>query len=585
MNSTTNPLKVWAPLARNVSARVNSEEIPMTPDSRKQGWWTTNAEFPAGTSYQFIVDGEGPMPDPRSNAQPEGIHGPSVVIDHAAFEWSDQSWTPPPWKDAIIYELHVGTFSAEGTFEAAVPHLDALLRLGVTHIELMPVAGFPGNHNWGYDCVSIYAPHRAYGGVDGLKRLVDACHAKGLSVILDVIYNHMGPDGNYLPSFGPYYSDKHHTPWGVAPNLDGKLCEEPRRFFIENALMWLRDYHVDGLRLDAIDKVTDDSEKHLLVELRESVDLLEAADGRQRVLIAEIAANDPVYVTPITEGGYGMTAQWSDDLHHSIRTIFTKEDDGYLCDYGTIGDLAKALRQGYVYDGCYSKHRGKPHGKSPARIPATSLLGYVQTHDQIGNRPHGDRFSHHPNAGLLQQKVAAALAFLSPFIPMIFMGEEWAASTPFQFFTDHEKPELAKAVSESRSKEFGTSGWDDSVPDPQDPRTFLNSKLNWDERSQPDHRCMLGWYTELIRIRKGHADFGPSEEKDAVIEHDPEGKWISMRRGNGYVVGSLTDETVTTGMPAPADRQVLLKAGLPTVAEGNKLAFEGVGVVVFLLDC
>jgi maltooligosyltrehalose trehalohydrolase len=584
MNSKTFPLKVWAPSAEDVAAKVDSDLVPLVPDTDRSGWWRTEREFPAGTAYRFIVDGKGPMPDPRSNFQPEGIHGQSVLIDHGDFNWTDGSWSPPPWRDSVIYELHVGTFSKAGTFESAIEHLDCLLRLGITHVELMPVAGFPGNHNWGYDCVSIFAPHKAYGGVMGLKKLVDACHTRGLAVILDVIYNHMGPDGNYLPAFGPYYSDKHHTPWGVAPNLDGDRCDEPRRFFIDNALMWLWDYHIDGLRLDAIDKVVDDSSKHLLVELREAVDQLEAEDGKARVLIAEIAANDPIYVTPIREGGYGMTAQWSDDLHHSIRTILTREDDGYLCDYGKIDDLAKALKQGYVYDGCFSQHRGKPHGKSPDRIPGTALLGYVQTHDQIGNRPHGDRLSHHPNAGLIHQKVGAALAFLSPFIPMIFMGEEWAASTPFLFFTDHEKPELAKAVSESRSKEFGTSGWDDSVPDPQDPDTFLKSKLKWEEKSKADHRSMLGWYTELLRIRKTYPDLGPSEEKDAAVDYDPDGKWIRMRRGRFSVVASLHDGTVVTDFQAPADREIILKAGDPIIGEAGRLGFEGVGVVIFLSD-
>ena len=392
-----------------------------------------------------------------------------------------------------IYELHVGTFSPEGTFDGAAARLDHLVDLGVDVVELLPVAQFPGRHGWGYDGVDLYAPHDPYGGPDGLKRLVDACHARGLAVVIDVVYNHLGPAGNYLAEFGPYFTDRYTTPWGTAVNLDGPDSDPVRDFVVGNALMWVRDYHADGLRLDAIHAIVDTSAVHILEELRAQVEALAAELGRQVFLIAESDLNDPKIVHRPELGGYGIDAQWSDDFHHALHAVLTGERTGYYADFGSLDHLAKSLRQAYVYDGGYSPHRRRRHGRSPAGLPPTRFLGYLQNHDQVGNRATGERSSMLLSTGLL--KVAAAIVLLGPFVPMLFQGEEWAASTPFLYFTDHDDPELGEAVSEGRRREFAAFGWSpEQVPDPQAPETFEASVLRWDERAAgaPRSACSTG---------------------------------------------------------------------------------------------
>jgi maltooligosyltrehalose trehalohydrolase len=486
------------------------------------------------------------------------------------------------WNRAVVYELHLGTFSPEGTFTGAIAYLKELVRLGITHVELMPVCEFPGNRGWGYDGTSLYAPHHAYGGVAGLKTLINHCHSVGLAVLIDVVYNHLGPDGNYLSKFGPYFSNINLTPWGEGPNLDGEHSPEVRRFFIDNALMWLRDYHADGLRLDAIDKVADESPKHFLIELRESVAQLELATGKRRVLIAESASNDPTYVMPIKRGGYGLDAQWNDDFHHAFRTFFTKENEGYYMDYGQLEAWAKALRQGFVYDGCYSKFRKRNHGASPAGLPATAFLVYLQTHDQVGNRAQGDRFHHHHKVKLIHQQIGAAFLLLSPYIPMIFMGEEWAASTPFLYFTDHHDPMLGEAVSEGRRQEFGGGQWAGNVPDPQDPRTFDRSKLNWKERSDSPHREMLDWYAALLRLRQSAPDFCAGNRNAMQVVADENEEWLWARRGSHWIAASFAalGSTIEIPLPTPAAGSVLLCAGT-CFLQSSYLSFDGPGIIIW----
>jgi len=566
-------LEVWAPSAGQVEAVIDGQAIPLESDSSRNGWWRSAAAYPPGTRYGFMLDGGAPLPDPRSHYQPEGVHGLSELIDHS-FEWTDDIWQPPSWEKAVFYELHVGTFSEEGTFTGAIPHLQHLVNLGITHIEILPVCEFPGGHNWGYDGVFLYAPHHLYGGPEGLKTLIDACHAAGLAVIIDVVYNHMGQEGNHLHEFGPYFEGE-PTPWGKGPTMEGEDSTHVREFFIRSAMMWLEEYHADGLRLDAIDKIIDPSPRHLLVELRETVDRL-AARTWPRLLIAESAANDPIYVRPLAEGGYGMDAQWADDIHHSMRTFLTGERQGYYVDFGELTDVVKALRQGFVYDGQFSPHRGKEHGKDPSGLPPATFMAYIQNHDQIGNRPQGDRLSHFSEQGEMLQKIAAAFILLSPFTPMVFMGEEWAASTPFLFFTDHQDPELAASVGEGRKKEFGGKEWEGDVPDPQDVECFLRSKLKWEEVLEENHRSMLGWYSQLIRLRKANTP----RTQMASVEADENGKWLRMTSGRYTVIASFTNDHVVPPLSSLQSFAAILSSGPTVITPAGTLEFNGPGVIV-----
>ena len=526
------PIKVWAPLVSTVEIQIPHSDghivEKLTCDDN--GWWSCAREIPHGEDYMFLVDGEGPYPDPKSPWQPEGIHLTSRRYDHSQFHWQNSQWTVTPLQDAVIYELHIGTFTEEGTFTAAIEKFDYLIDLGVTHIEIMPVAAFPGKHGWGYDGVQLFAPHHHYGTPDELKQFVDACHGAGLAVIMDVVYNHLGPDGNYLSVFGPYFTSMYNTPWGQAVNFDDAYSDEVREFFIDNALMWLRDYHIDGLRLDAVHAIFDRSPKHFLQSLSEAVNQLSKELQRPLVLIAESDKNDPKLMQLKNAGGYDLDCQWSDDLHHSLHAYFTGERNGYYEDFGRLAHIAKSLQQAYAYDGNYSSFRKRRHGAKPEGLEGHHFLGYSQTHDQVGNRACGERIGHLVN--LDQLKIISALVFVSPFIPMIFQGEEWAASTPFLYFTDHTSDELATAVSHGRRNEFKAFGWEpEEVPDPQEPSTFNRSCLRWEEANKEEYREILQWYRALSRLRKENPDLGCAPLEQTKITYDEEELWLKIERG------------------------------------------------------
>jgi len=543
-------LRVWAPRARAVACVAGDRRWEATP--LPGGWWETPAPAP-GSDYAFSLDGGEPLPDPRSRWQPRGVHGPSRAVDVSAFVWTDEGFRAPPLASAILYELHVGTFSPEGTFDGAAARLDHLVDLGVTHVALMPVAAFPGARGWGYDGVALYAAHEPYGGPSGLARLVDACHRRGLAVVLDVVYNHLGPDGNYLGRFGPYFTDRYHTPWGDAVNLDGPGSDEVRRFLCDNALMWLRDYHIDGLRLDAIHAIFDGSATHFLEQLAVDVAALAAATGRPLVLIAESDRNDPRLVRPREAGGLGLDAQWSDDFHHALHAVLTGERTGYYEDFGALADVARALTGAYVYDGRYSRHRGRVHGRPAAGLSGHRFLGYLQTHDQIGNRARGERIGH--LIGPRLARAAAALLLTAPFPPQLFQGEEWGASAPFQYFTDHTPPDLAEAVRRGRRREFAAFGWKpEDIPDPQDESTFARSRLDWDERGREPHTATLEWYRALIRLRRATPDLLDGRIDQVTVGFDEAG-WIRVERGRVTVVANLAAQPVS--LPRPAGQQVL----------------------------
>jgi maltooligosyltrehalose trehalohydrolase len=532
--------RVWAPQAERLRVQVKGIKFPLQPAGG--GWWHADvAEAGPGTDYAYFIDDEDlALPDPRSMWQPSGVHGASRVLDHTAFGWSDGGWQAPALSSAVIYELHVGTFTPEGTLDAAQQKLDSLRELGITHVELMPMNSFPGRQGWGYDGVDLFAPHEPYGGPEALKRFVDACHAKGLAVLMDVVYNHLGPSGNYLGKFGPYFTDAHHTPWGAAVNLEQAGSHEVRRFFCDNALMWLRDYHCDGLRLDAVHAYVDRSAINFMEQIAAEVCALEAETGRHYVVIAESDLNDPRLVTAPEAGGYGLDAQWSDDFHHALVTALSGDRSGYYADFGSLEQIAKALRDVYVYDGRYAPYRNRIHGKRVAGLPGWRFLGYAQNHDQVGNRATGDRLSQIVSLG--RARIAAALVLTAPFVPMIFQGEEWAASSPFQFFTNHD-PELGKLVSEGRTKEFARFGWDPAdIPDPQAQETYERSKLNWGERNAGLHAEMLEWYRKLIALRRSTPDLLDGDLSRVEVRFSEAGQWLRMKRGVCTVVLSLAKE-------------------------------------------
>jgi maltooligosyltrehalose trehalohydrolase len=529
--------RVWAPKPKNVELDIPPQRIPMT---RQEGdWWSV--ELPtlgAGVDYGFVLDGEGPFPDPRSPCQPNGVHGLSRPVNHLNFAWADTGWQAPPLSSAVIYELHIGTFTPHGTFEAAIEKLDHLVDLGVTHVELMPVNEFSGEHGWGYDGVDLYAPHHAYGSPESLKRLVEACHLKRLAVILDVVYNHFGPAGNYWAKFAPYQKDHCATPWGSAINFDDAQSEEVRRFFCDNALMWLRDYHFDGLRLDALHAIVDRSAEPFIEQLAGEVKELEAQLGRHLVLIAEDDRNDPRLLWSRGRGGFALHAHWNDDFHHALHSLLTGETSGYYVDFGTVDDVCKALQRAYIYDGRYSTFRRRRQGRTPLGLDGSRFLAYLQNHDQIGNRPCGERSSRLMSAGRL--KVGAALILTSPFLPMFFQGEEWGASTPFLYFCDHRDALLAENVREGRRREFPTLA-DKPVkfPDPQAPETFRCSKLAWEELSLPRHAELFGWHKKLIRLRRSNPTLCDGRMEGLFAQGDENQRWLNVERGPWTIVCNL----------------------------------------------
>lgn len=533
---------VWAPTASAVELVIGSS----TAELKRQddGWWVP-AEAPPSVEvdYGFRVDGEGPFPDPRSRRQPGGVHELSRTFRPGDHPWQDTSWTGRQLAGSTIYELHIGTFTPEGTFDAAAAKLDHLASIGVDFVEILPVNAFNGTHNWGYDGVLWYAVHEGYGGPAGYQRFVDACHAAGIGVVQDVVYNHLGPSGNYLPMYGPYLSDAEGNTWGASVNLDGEGSDEVRRFILDNVLMWFRDYHVDALRLDAVHALTDHRAIHILEEMAGEVAALSAFVGRPLTLIAESDLNDPRLITPREAGGYGLDAQWSDDFHHGLHVALTGETAGYYADFEPLSALAKVLTRGFFHDGTYSSFRGRRHGRPVdlERMPTWRLVVGSQNHDQIGNRATGDRLSAQLDLG--QLAIAAAVTLLGPFTPMLFMGEEWGARTPWQFFTSHPEPELGQATATGRIAEFSRMGWDPAVvPDPQDPATFERSHLDWSELEAPDHARLLALYRDLARLRRSHPEFTEPRFTRIGVTVDEEQRWLSLRRGSMEVAINFADE-------------------------------------------
>jgi len=501
---------LWAPKARSVSLHLlhSGELLTMAPLAR--GYFRRTVEnLKPGSRYFFQLDGARELPDPASRFQPEGVHGPSEIVVLNQFQWSDHNWRGRTVEVRVLYEVHVGTYTAEGTFDALISHLPELVELGITTVELMPVAQFPGSRNWGYDGVYPFAPQNSYGGPESLQRFVNAAHEHGLSVALDVVYNHLGPEGNYLNAYGPYFTDRYRTPWGQALNFDGAGSDEVRRFFIENALYWLEDYHFDALRLDAVHGIFDFSARHFLAELKNAVADLSKKLGRMIHCIAESDLNDSRLLHNHAQGGYDLDAQWSDDFHHSVHRLLTGEDRGYYADFEGIAPLASTLRDGWYYKGQYSNYRERQHGNSPHGIAASKVVVCNQNHDQVGNRAAGERMSSLVNFEAL--KLAAGITLLSPFVPLLFMGEEYGETAPFQYFTSHGDPELVEAVRRGRREEFAAFGWEEekAVPDPQDESTFRRSKPGHTRKSEEPHRTLLRLYQNLIRTRREY-DLGDS---------------------------------------------------------------------------
>jgi maltooligosyltrehalose trehalohydrolase len=575
-------LSVWAPSARSVSVETADGRLTMTPGGGD--WWRVDASsLGHGDDYAFAIDDAmTALPDPRSHWQPHGVHGASRIYDQNRFSWTDGAWRGLTLPGAVFYELHVGTFTATGTLDAVIERLDHLVDLGIDVVELMPMAAFSGVNGWGYDGVHLSAVHEPYGGPDALKRLVDACHERGLGVALDVVYNHLGPSGNYLPSFGPYFTERHHTPWGAAVNLDDEGSHEVRRWIIDSALMWLRDFHIDALRLDAVHALVDDSGVHLLSELSREVDVLATQLHRPLSLVAESDANQPATVLPRECGGFGMTAQWSDDFHHALHTLLTGESQGYYADFAAdpYTALQKTLTGAYFHAGTWSSFRGAMHGApvDTSSTPGYRFLGYLQDHDQVGNRATGDRITATISPGLA--KIGAALVFTSPFTPMLFMGEEWAASTPWQFFTDHPEPDLAQAVRSGRRREFAEHGWsEDDVPDPQDPATVERSRLDWSELGSPPHAEMLEWHRALIALRRSEAALRDPRLDEVAVETDAAQRSVVVRRRGLLVLANLANTPRTFALGAPVADVVLASADLTLDSSSVTLPAESVALL------
>jgi maltooligosyltrehalose trehalohydrolase len=558
--------EVWGPRVARMRVQVDGTAHEMERDA--DGFWRAEVPTEGEADYGFLLDDdEHPVPDPRSRRQPGGVHGLSRTFDPTAHRWQDDAWQGVELRDGVIYELHVGTYTPEGTFDAAIERLDHLVDLGVNLVELLPVNGFNGTHNWGYDGVLWYTVQEQYGGPEAYQRFVDACHARGLGVIQDVVYNHLGPSGNVLPRFGPIFTDSRNT-WGETVNLADPAV---RDLIIENALMWLRDYHADGLRLDAVHALIDPSETHLLQELAERVDAISAELGRPLSTIAESDMNDPKLITPRADGGYGLTAQWSDDYHHAAHVNLTGETTGYYADFESLAALAKTMERGFFHDGTWSSFRDREHGHpiDRAAVPTWRLVTYTQDHDQVGNRAIGDRLTRNLDARGLE--LAAALTVLTPNTPMLFMGEEWAASTPWPFFTSHPEPELGKATAEGRIAEFEKMGWDpDVVPDPQDPQTFASAKLRWDERLEGEHARLLSLYRSLIALRRSEPGLTDPDMRTVECTYDEDARWFRMQRPGVAVLLNFAEEPRTL----PVDGEVLLSSAGAMPDEGA-ITLEG----------
>ncbi len=531
--------RVWAPAAGSVEVEVTRREEASRAYRLERfsdgSFSTLVAGAGAGDRYRYRLDDKPFSPDVASRHQPDGVHGPSEIVDPSTFRWSDENWRGIDPRELAFYELHVGTFTPQGTFASAAQQLPALRELGVTAVELMPLGDFPGEHNWGYDGVALFAPARCYGAPDDLRRFVDAAHQQGLAVFLDVVYNHLGPDGNYLGAFSPYYfSTRHHTPWGPAINFDGEQSGPVRQFFIENALHWLHEYHFDGLRLDATHAILDDSGQHILAELAARVEECFAEPGRRVLLIAEDSRNLAHMVKPGSEGGWGLDGIWADDFHHQVRRLLAGDRDGYFQDYsGTTADIATTVRQGWFYCGQYSEYLERPRGSDPAGLGPEKFVICIQNHDQVGNRAFGDRLHHSVDAAAY--RAASVLLLCSPETPLLFMGQEWACSSPFQFFTDHHE-ELGRQVTAGRRREFRRfAAFTDpkireTIPDPQARKTFENSRLDWGEREAEPHAAILRLYARLLKLRR---------------------EWPAMHSGDSFQVEAVSEGMVLMRRAAP----------------------------------
>jgi maltooligosyltrehalose trehalohydrolase len=519
---------VWAPSVRRMSVMLPSGaaagEHRMTRDEHAV-FSCVAPRACAGDDYFYRLDGERDRPDPVSRWQPQGLHGPSRVVDPTRFDWSDSAWRGIAMADVVLYELHVGTFTDAGTFDAVIPHIAWLRELGITALELMPVAQFPGTRNWGYDGAQLYAPQNSYGGPEGLRRLVDAAHAEGMAVFLDVVYNHLGPEGNYLLEYAPYFTDRYRTPWGEPLNLDGPESDEVRRFVVDNALYWATEYHMDGLRFDAADNLYDVSPRHLLEEIAGSVHRAKAAVGRRALLVGESDLNDPRLLRSPSVGGYGFDAQWLDDFHHAAHVALTGESQGYYADYQGVGPVARALASGYVYQGEYSPFRRRRRGASAEGIGAQQFVVFVQNHDQVGNRAGSERLSR--LADLRAQRLGAALVLLSPFVPLLFMGEEYGETNPFFFFVSHTDPALCEAVRAGRTAEFSGHAWTKEIPDPGDAETMRRSRLDRSRMGESPHRELLALHRDLLRLRREEPALRPGDAV-ARVSHDEAAGWIRL---------------------------------------------------------
>lgn len=547
---------VWAPHRDQVTLKICAPTEQLIPMERQaEGYWRISVpDLPPGCRYVYRLEGDTERPDPASHYQPETVHTASQVIDHHSFTWTDGPWSGIPLEQMIVYELHVGTFTPEGTFAAIIPRLPVLKDLGVNAIELLPVAQCPGGRNWGYDGVYPFAVQQAYGGPQGLKQLVNACHEIGIAVIMDVVYNHMGPEGNYLREFGPYFTDKYNTPWGSAINFDDGFSDGVREFFIQNALYWLDLYHIDGLRLDAVHAIYDMSAYPFLRELRDRVHQFSESSGHKRYLIAESDLNDVKIINPPERGGYGHDSQWCDDFHHAVHTLLTHEQEGYYIDYGQLADLEKAYREGYVISGQYSQTRQRRHGNSSIDRPGQQFVVCIQNHDQVGNRMLGDRLTHLVSFEGL--KLGAAAMLLSPFVPMLFMGEEYGEDQPFQYFVSHGDPDLVEAVRQGRRREFESFSWQGEVPDPQSETTFHRSTLQWQTRLEGHHKILWDLYQTLIALRRSLSPLA-ALDKTCLASHrwDPEQTlWIHRWQGSAqvsYLFNFAQDRSAQVTPPFP----------------------------------
>ncbi len=565
---------VWAPFRDAVALAREDIRIPL--ERADHGYWTvTLDDTPPGTRYRFVLDNETERPDPASRFQPEGVHGPSETVDPARIPWTDALWRGIPPERMIFYEMHVGTFTPEGTFDAVIEKLDYLAGLGITALEIMPVSQFPGERNWGYDGTYPFAPQNSYGGPEGLMRLVDACHARGLAAVLDVVYNHMGPEGNYLRDFGPYFTDRHRTPWGDAVNFDGPHNGGVREFFIQNAISWFRDYHFDALRLDAVHGIYDLSASPFLAELTGRVGAFSRETGRRACLIAESDLNDTKVMRSRDLGGYGFDVQWNDDFHHALHTLLTDERAGYYIDYGRTSHLVKALRDGFVLSGEYSRFRERNHGNSSRDILARGIVVFSQNHDQVGNRMLGDRLASLVPFEAL--KLAAGAVILSPYLPLLFMGEEYGEDSPFLYFVSHTDPELARAVNEGRKREFSGFLHQGEPPAPEDPDTFLRSKLRWDIRTEAGHAVLLRFYRQLIDLRKTVPALARLD-KDAVEAYGSDtDRQVLVRRnhedGDTLCILSFSDHATEwrCGRPEGKWRKLLDSSGPEWMGPGSRL--------------